>query len=210
MKTPTIWKKLIINQQKIITTPEIQKLGKQINKDEWRSIDYLQRHGYIYRILRGIFYIRDPEERERDFFKASVYEMVAMALKVKGIKNWYFGLETALKFNEMTHEYFTINYVITDSFRTTKVINILDFKFQFIKWSKKRFKFGLKKVNGLRFTDKEKTALDMAYKNYIKNRNKANILSPIKEYILTIDKQKLSDYLKHYPKTFRKTVGGQL
>ena len=71
MKTPTIWKKLIINQQKIITTPEIQKLGKQINKDEWRSIDYLQRHGYIYRILRGIFYIRDPEERERDFFKAA-------------------------------------------------------------------------------------------------------------------------------------------
>ena len=125
MKTTLIWKKMLINESKIVTSAEIRNLARDLNKDEWGSLDYLQKHGYIYRILRGIYYIKNADERERNFFEQSVFEMVSNALKLKGVKHWYFGLETALKLNEMTHEYFTINYVMTDSFRTTKVIDIL-------------------------------------------------------------------------------------
>ncbi len=73
--------------------------------------------------------------------------MISKALKIKGVKHWYFGLETALKINNMTHEYFTMNFVITDSYRTTKIINILDTKFQFLKWSQKHFTFGIEQKN---------------------------------------------------------------
>ena len=210
LKTPLIWKRLTIEGKKIVETHELKKLACKLNKNEERSIRYLQEHHYIYRIFRGIFYIKSPNERENNYFERSIFEIITLALKVKGIKNWYFGLETALKFNDMTHEYFTINYVITDLYRTTKVISILDSKFQFYKWSKRYFKCGIIKKNGLRYSDKERTVLDRAYKRYLKNKSKEDMISLISEYIRSIDKKKLRDYLEHYPKEFRETIGGHL
>jgi predicted transcriptional regulator of viral defense system len=207
MKTPMVWKKLIIDELKIVTAQDIQKLAQLIGKDGHRSIDYLQRHGFIFRILKGIFYIKSPEERERNFFQYSIYEIIAMAMKVKGVRNWYFGLETAFKFNDMTHEYFSVNYAITDSYRTTKVIEIIGMKFQFIKWSKNHFGFGIIKKDGLRYSDKEKTVLDLAYKRFLKEKNSDSLAAILKEYEQTLYKEKLNDYVKHYPKRFSEAVG---
>ena len=43
------------------------------------------------------------------------FEIIKNGLIIKGVKKWYFGLETALKLNNMTNEYFTIDYVVNDS-----------------------------------------------------------------------------------------------
>ena len=72
--------------------------------------------------------------------------VIGEGLKIKGVKNWYFGLETALKLNTMTHEYFTIDYVISDQYRTTKTIHILDKDFKFIKWRSSITTFGIIKT----------------------------------------------------------------
>jgi predicted transcriptional regulator of viral defense system len=210
MKTPLIWKKLIINERRIITSEEIRKLALDLNKKDWESLDYLQKHGYIYRIFRGIFYVKSPDERERGFFQHSVYEMISKALKEKGVKQWYLGLETALKINNMTHEYFTVNFVITNSYRTTKIINILDTKFQFLKWSQKHFTFGILHKNGLKYSDKEKTILDLIYKRYRKDHITKYTISPLHEYGDLLDKIKLKNYLVNYPDRFRKNMKGIL
>lgn len=210
MKTPLIWKKLVIDGRRMITSAEIKEMARQLGKDERGSLDYLQKHGYIYRILRGIFYVKSPEERERGFFHDSIYEMVSKALKMKGVEQWYFGLETALKLNNMTHEYFTVNYVITDSYRTTKVIQILDSKFQFLKWNKKHFKFGIKRRKGLRYSDREKTVLDLAYKKYRLSRDIDLVTFPLIEYIEALEKKKLMSYLGNYSRRFQQIVEVQL
>ena len=70
MKIPLIWKKLIINDRQFTTSDEIRKFALTLNKNEWESLDYLQKHGYIYRIFRGIFYIKSPDERERGYFNS--------------------------------------------------------------------------------------------------------------------------------------------
>jgi predicted transcriptional regulator of viral defense system len=210
MKTPIIWKKLIINGDKIITSEEIRKLATELNKKGWNSLDYLQKHGYIFRIFRGIFYIKSPDERERGYFQHSIYEMVSKALKVKGVKHWYFGLETALKINNMSHEYFPVNFVITNSYRTTKIINIHDTKFQFFKWSKKHFTFGILNKNSLKYSDKEKTVLDLIYKRYRKEKMSQYTVSPLHEFGDLLEKNKLNDYLFNYPKRFRKSFKGVL
>ena len=136
--------------------------------------------------------------------------MISQALKLKGIKNWYFGLETALKINNMTHEYFTVNYVITDSYRTTKIIHVLDSKFKFFKWHKKYFIFGITAKNGLRYSDREKTVLELTYQRYLKSQDLNFILSPIIEYQDLVDKNKLVLYLEHYSNRFQKFLGEQL
>jgi predicted transcriptional regulator of viral defense system len=206
MKTPIIWKKLIIGKRRMTTSAEIRKLSRRVGKDGQRSLRYLQEHGYICRVLRGIFYVKSPEEREREFFELSVYEMVSKALGMKGVKDWYFGLETALKLNNMTQEYFTVDFVITDSYRTTKVIDLLGKRFQFLRRAEKHFKFGILRKKGLRYSDREKTVLDMVYWRFQKDRDAEETISPLHEYGEPLDRELMRSYLVNYPRGFRETV----
>jgi len=210
MKVTLIWKKLLLEERRFITSKEIRELARELGKGERNSVGYLQRHGYIIRVLRGIFYVRSTDERERDGMDLSIYELVARALKLKGIKRWYVGLESGLKFNNMTHEYFNIEYVITDSYRTTKTIRILDSNFNFLKRSKDHFGFGIVKRKNVFFSDPEKTVLDLTHKGYLKGKESNYFLSPIWNYEDTLDMDKLTSYLEHYPRGFRETVGGFL
>ncbi|MCJ2556338.1 MAG: hypothetical protein LN415_04435 [Candidatus Thermoplasmatota archaeon] len=210
MKTPMIWKKLLIDGHKIATSTKIHELARRLEKGDVRSLRYLQEQGYISRILRGIYYVKSPDERERGFFQHSVYEMVSKALKAKGVKHWYFGLETALRLNGMTHEYFAVDYVITDSYRSTKVINILDTKFQFLKWSKRHFDFGIVRRDGLMCSDKEKTVLDLAYRRYRRGEGRLHAVNLIQEYMGMLDKWKFENCLDRYPQRFQKAVKGSL
>lgn len=208
MKNSMIWKKMIVDGKRYTTSSEINALAMRLDKDPKRSLSYLQEHEYIIRILRGIYYVKDPEERERGFLKHSIYDMIAEALRIKGVKNWYFGLETALKLNNMTHEYFTVDYVVTNSYRTTKIINILDSSFQFLKWGGKHFRFGIKIKNAVIYSDREKTILDMIYRRYGKTQESRYTLSPYYDYIEFLDVDRFAEYIIYYPVGFRDMMGG--
>lgn len=205
MRASLVWEKFLVENRKIVTSEDVRKLSDELSKDRDRVIDYLQHNGYIVRILKGIFYVKSIEERERKTYNNSIYEMVALALEKKGVKNWYFGLETALKLNTMTHEYFTIDYVLTDSYRTTKVIKILDTSFKFIKRGRQHFKQGIIHKGMIRYSDVEKTVLDLAYRSFLRAGEK-QYMSPIKEYKETLDMNRLRDYLSGYSSPFRERV----
>ena len=206
MEASAIWKKLLVDGKKITTTNEIHALSTEIGRDEKRSLYYLQEEGYIVRIFRGIFYVRNLEERARRSQECSIYKMVAMGLREKGVKNWYFALETALKLNLMTHEFFFLDYVITDSYRTTKIISIDGEKFRFIKRGKEHFKEGITEEKLIRYSDKEKTILDISYREYLRSRKLARHIEPIEEYRDMIDPVKTKRYLIMYPEEFRKIL----
>lgn len=210
MRTSLVWDKFLIEKKKIVSSEEIGELSVGLSKNSDRVIDYLQHNGYIVRIFRGIFYVKSLEERERKKYDISIYEMIALAMGKKGVENWYFGLETALKLNNMTHEYFTIDFILTDSYRTTKVIEILDRRFQFLKRTHNYFTFGIIEKNGFRYSDKEKTILDIAYKKYRENRESTLPIRIIQEYSRYLDEKKFKKYLKHYPKRFQNAIGGSL
>ncbi|MFH0815300.1 MAG: hypothetical protein V1934_00575 [Methanobacteriota archaeon] len=205
MNTPTIWRKLLVDGRRIVTSGEIKALAKRLDKDETRSLRYLMEHGYIARILRGVFYVRSADERERSFSERSTYELVAEALEMKGVKRWHFGLETALKLNGMTHEYFAVDSVATGSFRTTKVIGILGSKFQFHRWSPDRLNFGVIHKGRLAYSDPEKTVLDLAYRAHRSGKGSSKAI--IDEHISKLDREKLSKYLKRYPVRFQDALG---
>jgi predicted transcriptional regulator of viral defense system len=206
MRASIIWEKFLVDNRKIVTSGEIGELADEILKDTDQVIDYLQRNRYIVRILKGIFYVKSLEERERKKYDNSLYDMVAMALQKKGVKNWYYALETALKLNTMTHEYYMIDYLITDSYRTTKVIKILDTSFKFIKRGKEHFRRGIKREKRIRYSDPEKTVLDLAYRDYLKTKNKKIYLPTIAEYKDRIDNNRVKNYLIYYPPGFRNSL----
>ncbi len=206
MNIPAIWRKLLVEERRIVTSDEIRELAAQAGKKGDRSLRYLLEHGYIARILKGIFYVRSADERERGYTERSTYELVAEALKRKGVRRWYFGMETALKLNGMTHEYFAVDSVVTDSFRTTKVIGILGAKFQFLRWSTDRIGIGCIRTGNLTYSDPEKTVLDMAYRTH--RQGKGSPRDIILEHIDRLDKDKLRRYLARYSIRFQEALGG--
>ncbi|HXG07947.1 MAG TPA: hypothetical protein VNI77_11560 [Nitrososphaera sp.] len=67
---------------------------------------------------------------------------------MKGIGNWYFGLHTALKLNNMTHEHFAAEDVISDLLFRAKPLNISGSKFKFTQLSPRPMSFGIKNDSG--------------------------------------------------------------
>ncbi len=205
MNTSAIWKKLLVEGRRIVASGEIRDLAARVGREGDRSLRYLIEHGYIARILRGVFYVRSADERERGYTERSTFELVAEALRLKGVKHWYFGMETALKLNGMTHEYFAVDSVVTDSFRTTKVIGILGSRFQFHKWSADRFGFGSIRKGPITYSDPEKTVLDMAYRAH--RQENGSPRDVIMEHIDRLDRAKLRSHLARYSKRFQKALG---
>ncbi|MFW6196132.1 MAG: type IV toxin-antitoxin system AbiEi family antitoxin domain-containing protein [Thermoplasmatota archaeon] len=208
MKASTVWEKLRIENKKIVTSDEVKDLAEKIGKDRERTLYYLLEEDYLTRLFRGVFYVKSLEERKRGIEKYSIYELIGMALEEKEVERWYFGLETALKFNNMTHEYFNIDYALTDSYRSIKVIEIMDQKFQFFKRRKKNFLHGVKTKDNVKYSDPEKTVLDLIYRAYLNDEN--NYTRYLKEFDEYIKNKELKKYLHDYSKSFRKKVTKEL
>jgi len=194
MTLKLIVRKLELSDKKFITREELKEDCKKISLDYYVAIRYLTHYKYLVRILRGIFYIKSIEERKLNKIDINHLEAIEDALNIKGIKNWYFGLSTALKLNNLTHEYFTIDYVINDKIFRAKPFLILGYKIKFIKISSKLTKFGIINKN-LPYSDTEKTMLDFIYL-----KEHGNVRSIPEEIFETYSKTKLLNYSKNYDK----------
>ena len=192
MTLKLIVEKLARDNKKFILAEEIKDYCRKLSLNYLTTIKYLIRNKYLARIFRGIFYVYSIEERKLGKSEVNSFEILKEALKLKGVRNWYFGLETGLKFNNLTHEYFTIDYVLNDKLFRAKPIIIIGRKVKFYKLSPKMFSFGVVK-KGVNYSDSEKTLLDLLYlKHYSKEE--------FEEIAEELSKTKLLKYAKNYNK----------
>src|SRR3989344_7840850 len=105
MTLKLIVEKLARDNKKFILAEEIKDYCRKLSFDYLPTIKYLLRNKYLARIFRGIFYVYSTEERKWGKSEMNSFEILKEALTVKRVKNWYFGLETGLKLNNITHEY---------------------------------------------------------------------------------------------------------
>jgi len=137
--------------------------------------------------------------------KYSHLELVAKGLELKGVENWYFGLYTALMLNNATHEYFTIDYVISDNLYRNKPITINSRKFKFHKLKTSLLKFGIIE-NQYRYSDLEKTILDFIYLWIYNGVSKKRILMDISGYAKNLSGSEIKDYIHWYPKSVKEII----
>lgn len=201
MKTTIIIDKLYLLNKKYVTRDELREYCKLLKKNYYEVIIYLTKNKYLIRILRGVFYVPSLEERKYNRVNTSFYEIITEVLRLKSIKNWYFGLDTALKLNNITYETTNIVYIITDKINRVKPMLILEKKVKFIKLKKKLFTFGITKD---KTSDLEKTILDIIYIAKYNNEKEKTILNKIIDLIEISNKNKIKKYLKYYPKTIKK------
>lgn len=197
--------KLRIAGKKMVTRDELRVYCKLLGISYESAINYLLDNEYVVRVFRGIFYVKSIEERKFGKEDMTFYEILKEALKIKGVKNWYLGLDTALKFNNLTHEFFTITFVINDKLFRAKPMLIMGRKVKFYKLTPKMFFFGIVK-HTFPYSDPEKTILDEVYLGLYKGLTEYLIKNRIIDYIDNCDKKKLIKYAKHYPKTVLRMV----
>jgi len=205
MSLKLIVKKLEIRKEKFITREELKSYCKMLKLDYYTVVGYLMTNNYVVRILRGIFYVKSIEERKLKKIDMDHLAVIGEALEIKGIKNWYFGLNTAVKLNNLTHEYFVVDYVINDKIARSELIEIIGYEIKFIKVNKKIFGFGIIK-NRLQYSDVEKTVLDIAYLGKYNNLTNNEIKNKLIDIMGYCSKEKIRKYSKHYPKTVKKFI----
>lgn len=198
-------RKLYLEDEKFITSDHIRKYCKILKMDYNTVIRYLTHYRYLERIFKGIFYILSVEERKFNKFDISYRGAVAKALDIKGVKNWYFGLETAVKMNNLTHEFFVIDYIISDTIFRAKPIGIMGNKMKFVKLKPELFKFGINKGK-FPYSDVEKTILDMIYLYKYKGFTDTMVKNKIIDLLEHSSKKKLINYAKKYNKSVRKFI----
>lgn len=207
MKYGLFVRKLLLRKERFISSGELREDCAKLKMPYEKAIKYLYLYRYVERIVRGLFYIPTVEERKYKTGGANFYEAIARAMEYKKVKEWHWGLETAIKMNAVTHEYFAIDYVVSDKIFRAKPIKILGRKVKFVKLSKKLFGFGIKKSGNTPYSDLEKTILDIIHvRKYSGESNKA-----IRDYVIEwadkANKAKMKKYSKHYSKSVRDILG---
>ncbi len=206
MRMSILLEKLWMENREFVTTKDIKEYCKLMKLNHKSVIHYFIKRKSLVRIFRGIFYVKSLEEFKLGKSKYNHLELVAKGLELKGVKNWYFGLHTALKHNNMTHEYFTIDEVISDTLFRANPINIAGYRFKFIKLSPSLLEFGIEKKEMLHYSDPEKTILDFVYLSRHDGMTSDKIVMDVGDWIRDISKNKLHKYAMKYPKTVGKTA----
>jgi predicted transcriptional regulator of viral defense system len=202
MKTDILLRKLRLENKEFVTSEELRADCKSLKLDYDIAIRHLVPRGYLVRILKGIFYVKSPEELELARTKYNHLELVAKGLELKKVKNWYFGLHTALKLNNMTHEAFAVEDVINDKLFRANPFTIAGYKFKFSRLSPSLLDFGITKAeNGVRYSDPEKTILDFIYIWRYNGIPEEKIADDASSWAKNAAKGKMKEYAKKYPKT---------
>lgn len=199
-------KKLYLEKKEFVRAEALKKYCLTLGRDYDFTVKNLLSSGYLIRIFRGIFYVRTLEERKLNQSHYNRWELVGKGLELKGVKNWYFGLSTALKLNNVTHEYFTQEYVINDTIFRAKEIKIVGCTFKFIKFKPELLAFGIKRKGVLRYSDREKTILDFIYLKRYNGVPEKRIILELSEWLTNLSKNKIRNYLKYYPKSVKEVV----
>jgi len=191
--------------KKYITKEDIKDLIKPLKLDYYSAVKYLLTNNYIVRILRGIFYLKSIEERKLKKIDINYKEAISEALRIKKVKNWYFGLESALKLNNLTHEYIATDTIISDKIFRKNTVKILNHNIRFIKAKKELFLDGKRKEE-YPYSDAEKTILDIIYFSKYNGRKDSEIKNKVNDYLEFANKKKILDYSNNYPKSVKKFI----
>ena len=200
-------RRLWMDRKEFVTAEELKTYCMPLRMDYATVVSYFVKRKYFVRVLRGIFYVKSLEEAKLGRNRYNHLELVAKGLELKHVKKWYFGLHTALKLNNMTHETFAVEDVISDKLFRANPFTIAGYKFKFSRLSPSLLDFGMKKLeNGVKYSDPEKTLLDFIYVWRYNGIPGEKIAADIADWAKGVSKEKLRAYAKRYPKTVADTA----
>jgi len=202
MKKGVLLRKLHMEGTEFVTSEEMKKHCGTLGLNYGTMVRSLLCRGHLVRVFRGVFYVKSPEI-ELAAAKRSPLELVAKGLELKGVKSWYFGLHTALKLNNLTHEHFAVDEVINDKIFRAKAMTIAGREFRFIKVKPSLLSFGVV-GDELKYSDPEKTILDFIYLWRYGGVPDEKIAMDVSDWARGLSSSRMRNYLKWYPDTVKR------
>lgn len=187
-----------------VTKDDLEKVCRRFGVAVDSTVNFMLSYGYLVRIIRGLYYVKTIEEFELKKSRG-VNDVLSLGLNKLGVE-WYFGLYTALRLNGLTHEFFDTVFVLNNRIYRPVEITVGGEKVKFIKLVGRLLGFGVVYRNGLRFSDVEKTLLDLVYISRYRSISEERTVSMLEEYGKVVDADKIRAYLKFYPKTVESAV----
>ena len=194
-------RKLWMDKKEFVTAGELKVYCRSFKLSYPAVVSYFVKRKYFIRVFRGVFYVKSLEEAKLGRTKYSHLKLAEKGLELKKVRNWYFGLHTALKLNNLTHETFAVEDVVNDKLFRASPVNIAGYKFRFTKMSPSLLGFGIREQDGLRYSDPEKTILDFIYIWRYHGTPSEKIIADVSEWAKHSSKGKLRSYAKKYPRT---------
>lgn len=196
-----VLEKIRKDNKEFITSEELKKYCKDLYFNHRIIRNYLITRGYLINILDNIYYVKTINEISQNELKYSILEIVAKALKYKNVKNWYYGLFTALELMNIDYknqdQFF---YLVNDRISSNNPIKILGKNFRFLRFKSAFFNFGI--INGkINYSDHEKTILDLIYLWEYSHRNENRIVIELSRLLEGISEEKILNYSQYYPKS---------
>lgn len=204
-KLTLMLKRIRTERVQFITRLELIKYCKFFDIDYDYAVRYYLRKGYFVRIFKGIFYVKSTDEVMLGVEGYNHMELVAKGLSLKSVSQWYFGLHTALKLNNMTHEYFSVEDIVSDKLLRITPMLISGHKIKFTRISSSLFGFGTVKRKSripgtsIIYSDPERTILDFVYLWRYNGVSAERIISDIREWTENVDRNKMRRYGRKYP-----------
>ncbi len=194
------------DNKKFITSDELKQYCDELYLNHKLSSDYLISRGFLVNVLEDIYYVKSIDEFKKNKIEHSLLELVGNSLNLKNVKNWYFGLYTALNINKVSFEQPDDNfYLINDMIINNKPITILGKKFRFLRFKHSLFNFGIIN-NKINYSDREKTILDLLYLWESNHINENRILIELAKLVNGISKEKILEYSQNYPESNQKLL----
>jgi len=122
----------------------------------------------------------------------------------------YGNIVTYMRLNGMTHEDRRDEAVISDSFYRIKGVPIATRRFVIHKWRPELVAFGLLDKGTYRYSDPEKTVLDLAYWDHWRAAKGKAETRTWMDHVANVRSDKLRKYLRHYPVDVARAVEGIL
>lgn len=201
-----VLKKIKQDDKEFVTSEELQIYSKDLYLDYRTISNYLVTRGFLLNILDDIYYVKSEEEIQQNKLNYSILELVGKSLNLKNVKNWYFGLYTALNLINIEYEHENdMFYLINDQIIKEKPIKILGKDFRFLTFKNALFNFGIID-NKVKYSDHEKTILDLIYLWQYNHMNESRILINAYKLLDGISEEKILDYSQYYPISNRKVL----
>jgi len=196
-----VLKKIWQDNKEFIANEELKKYCKDLYFNHRIIRNYLISRRYLVNIFDNIYYVKNYDEIRQNMLKYSILELVAKALKKKQIENWYYGLYTALELMNIDYEnQVDVFYLINDRIFNKKPLKILGKRFRFLRFKNAFFNFGI--INGkIKYSDLEKTILDLIYLWEYNHKNEKIILIELSKLLDGSSEEKILDYSQYYPRS---------
>jgi hypothetical protein len=220
MTANRILSKLWQDGAEFVSLNSLEKDSKNLYYNYNNMIQYLISRGFLFKILNDTYYVKSQDEFNSvsKKLKYSSLELISKALKFLGAEKWYFGLYTALKLNDISYDNGNdnrndndngnTNYLIFSNLITTKSkITVCGQECKFIRLDPPYFKFGIKKTrNGLKYSDLEKTILDLMYLWHSSHMPNHKIKSGVLKYLKLSSIDTIKEYYSYYPESIQQLV----